>query len=193
MNRHKFKPISVSVLFDKNMQFCNKCKSRMFCENPYRINLGYGNVNSNTIVIFDTFVNEKNYNFNKLLRAFEDKYKEILNRNALEDLYITKLVKCNNITSYDFYNPSIVYCKNYLLFLELNKYNFKNIVFVGETFNDLFDKLSEKNSKILLSKYNIRCIPPFTYITTSKKSFNDRFDEDFKTVFLNIDNRCFNP
>ena len=81
---------------------CNDCPAKLVNDGEEYICKGIGNINSNTMIIYPTYVSINRNKFNELTDIICDAYFNKYGISALESIYITPIIKCYiKKTSYD--------------------------------------------------------------------------------------------
>lgn len=73
---------------------CNDCPAKLVNNGQEYICKGIGNINSNTMIIYPTYVSVNKNKFNELTDIICDNYFDKYGISALENIYITPVIKC---------------------------------------------------------------------------------------------------
>lgn len=73
---------------------CNDCPAKLVNDGQKYICKGIGNINSNAMIIYPTYVSVNKNKFNELTDIICDAYFAKYGINALEHIYITPVIKC---------------------------------------------------------------------------------------------------
>lgn len=81
---------------------CKGCIANLICNPANRIiRAGIGNVNSNVAIVLPTYLSYNEKAFNEFISFLIDSYKEKYNKDLLDEVYITPVIKCF-YTSYNY-------------------------------------------------------------------------------------------
>jgi len=114
---------------------CITCPYRIYADEAEIVTLGIGNIHSNFIFVLPTYDTKTTMGYDNLLDLLCKSYNDIKSLDLLEEVYVTRLVKCSKNTEYNLYGSAIHSCSKYLIY-ELNRLSAKNIVFFGTAYND---------------------------------------------------------
>lgn len=129
-----YKHIDTKIKIYQNI-VCSNCPYKIYANEQEVVNLGIGNIYSNFIFILPTYDNNASIGIETSLTLLSKVYNEITSKNILEEVYITRLVKCYKTVDHDLYNYAVTPCSNYLRY-EVNKLSAKHIIFFGKAYDD---------------------------------------------------------
>lgn len=119
----------------KTSNICSSCPYRVYAADDENVTFGAGNIHSNFIFVLPTYDVKSKLGYSNLLSLLVDSYKEVIGRSIFEDVYVTRLVKCNKSIAHTIYYSAVSPCSHYLIY-ELNKLKAKNVVFFGSAYDD---------------------------------------------------------
>ena len=105
--RRKTKNIKLSVehyssqLFINKIDICSNCPLKLYSKENDTIVFGTGNRITNTMIILPSYDIKADINYNTILKIVQDTYKDITNKELLEDCYVTRAIKCVNKTDFN--------------------------------------------------------------------------------------------
>ena len=114
--RRKTKNIKLSVehyssqLFINKIDICSNCPLKLYSKENDTIVFGTGNRITNTMIILPSYDIKADINYNTILKIVRDTYKDITNKELLEDCYVTRAIKCVNKTDFNLEKEAIKNC-----------------------------------------------------------------------------------
>lgn len=114
--RRKAKNIKLSVehyssqLFINKIDICSNCPLKLYSKENDTIVFGTGNRITNTMIILPSYDIKADINYNTILKIVRDTYKDITNKELLEDCYVTRVIKCVNKTDFNLKKEAIKNC-----------------------------------------------------------------------------------
>lgn len=118
---------------------CQHCPLKLYSSNNGTIIFGTGNIITNTIMILPSYDTKAKIGYITMLKIVQDAYKDITGKELLEDVYVTRAIKCLNKTDFNLEKEAIKSCFSNL-FYEIGRIApSKIIVFDKLCYNTLFD------------------------------------------------------
>lgn len=118
---------------------CQHCPFRLYTNKDDKIIFGVGNIITNTIMILPSYDTKAKIGYNTILKIVKDAYKNITGKELLEEIYVTRAVKCFKRTDFNLEKEAIKSCFSNL-FYEIGRITpLKIIVFDKLCYNALFD------------------------------------------------------
>lgn len=114
--RRKTKNIKLSVehyssqLFINKIDICSNCPLKLYSKENDTIVFGTGNRVTNTMIILPSYDIKADINYNTILKIVRDTYKDITDKELLEDCYVTRAIKCVNKTDFNLEKEAIKNC-----------------------------------------------------------------------------------
>ena len=114
--KRKNKNIKLSVehyssqLFINKIDICSNCPLKLYSKENDTIVFGTGNRVTNTMIILPSYDIKADVNYNTILKITRDTYKDITNKELLEDCYVTRAIKCVNKTDFNLEKEAIKNC-----------------------------------------------------------------------------------
>lgn len=114
--RRKTKNIKLSVehygsqLFINKIDICSNCPLKLYSKENDTIVFGTGNRVTNTMIILPSYDTKADINYNTILKIVRDTYKDITDKELLEDCYVTRTIKCVNKTDFNLEKEAIKNC-----------------------------------------------------------------------------------
>lgn len=134
---------------------CSKCPIRLYNNKDDKITFGIGNIVTNTIIVL------LYYNIDddtETLTVIRDLYKAITGEELLENVYVTRLVKCYCNKIRDLYNTALKKCYVHAVY-EINRIQPNKIIVCGSIAYNIINKyINNTNIKIIniISPYAIK-------------------------------------
>lgn len=126
---------------------CASCPLKLYAKND-TVKLGVGNIYSNYIFVLPPYDFNANINYNTILSILQKEYKAITGNELLENVYVTRAIKCYEYSPYEMMDNSIHNCKDFLWY-EFGKLNQKHIVLFGNVY-DMLVNLDNPNINYFL-------------------------------------------
>lgn len=118
---------------------CRYCPLRLYANEDDKIIFGVGNIITNTIMILPSYDTQAKIGYNTILKIVEDAYKNITGKELLEEVYVTRVVKCFKRTDFNLKKEAIKSCFSNL-FYEIGRITpSKIIIFDKLCYNTLFN------------------------------------------------------
>lgn len=118
---------------------CQYCPLRLYTNEDDKIIFGVGNIITDTIMILPSYDTQAKIGYNTILKIVEDAYKDITGKELLEEVYVTRAVKCFKRTDFNLEKEAIKSCFSNL-FYEIGRITpLKIIVFDKLCYNTLFN------------------------------------------------------
>ena len=135
MGTNKSKPIIKHINTNINIKHslvCRLCPFKIYAEPNDTVEFGVGNMFSNFIFVIPSYNTKTNKEITSL-NAISKIYRDITGKNILEEIYVTRYVKCYKNTQHALINHAANSCVKYLTY-EVTKLSAKNIIFFGDTY-----------------------------------------------------------
>lgn len=149
---------------------CLNCPSRLDCKEGETIKLGFGNINANKVIVLPSY---NLYEKGNYISGASVLIKYIGYDKLLEDYYVTRDIKCWNVSSYDTYDTCASLCASILAY-ELNRINAKHLFVFGNV------DLSVVHPRILRKFIIHRILNPYVMLTEVeplKNTFLEQIDK----------------
>lgn len=118
---------------------CQYCPIRLYINEENKIIFGVGNIITDTIMILPSYDTQAKIGYNTILKIVEDTYRDIAGKELLEEVYVTRAVKCFKRTDFNLKKEAIKSCFSNL-FYEIGRIApSKIIVFDKLCYNILFN------------------------------------------------------
>lgn len=118
---------------------CQYCPLRLYANKEDKIIFGVGNIITNTIMVLSSYDTKAKIGYNTILKIVENAYKNITGKELLEEVYVTRAVKCFKRTDFNLEKEAIKSCFSNL-FYEIGRIApSKIIVFDKLCYNALFN------------------------------------------------------
>lgn len=118
---------------------CQYCPLRLYTNIDDKIIFGVGNIITDTIMILPSYDTQAKIGYNTILKIVEDAYKNITGKELLEEVYVTRAVKCFKRTDFNLEKEAIKSCFSNL-FYEIGRITpSKIIIFDKLCYNTLFN------------------------------------------------------
>lgn len=113
---------------------CDNCPAKLFQEIEDKpITSGIGNICSNTIIIYPTYVSINSKLFDRLTDIIRNRYKEKYDTDLLNCIYITPVIKCYcNNANYNIKNAILNKCAIKTLSEIVDHNNHTKIIYLGD-------------------------------------------------------------
>lgn len=162
----------------KDTNYCGKCPYRIYAKDGECVTLGVGTIYSNFIFVLPTYDTKAKIGYDTLLTLLFDAYKLITGQNMYEEVYVTRLVKCDNNTGHSIYYSAIGPCSQYLRY-EVEKINAKHIIFCGSAYTDYINS-SDVVGTVILNKAVYDVFSPAVMLYDGKNK--DKFINDLGLI-----------
>lgn len=127
--------LCTSLLIDK-LRACSNCPLKLYNKKDNTVIYGIGNIQANIIIVVKSY---NVYKSKELLDKLNNIWKEITGNNILEDVYITRLIKCYNNTELNLDKDAINHCKEFVCH-EICRILPKKVIVFGD-YDDCVDVL----------------------------------------------------
>lgn len=156
---------------------CRYCPLRLYANKDDKIIFGVGNIITDTIMILPSYDTQAKIGYNTILKIVEDAYKNITGKELLEEIYVTRAVKCFKKTDFNLEKEAIKSCSSNL-FYEIGRILPKKIIiFDKELYNfDLYDCIRDN--------YNIKTVISPGVMYYDNQSLKDIFIKQFKEALI---------
>lgn len=125
--------LCTSLLIDK-LSACDNCPLKLYNKKDNTVIYGIGNIQANIIIVVKSY---NVYKSKELLDKLNNIWKEITGNNILEDVYITRLIKCYNNAELNLDKDAINHCKGFV-FHEICRISPTKVIVFGN-YSDLID------------------------------------------------------
>lgn len=125
---HTTKKINDSII-------CKSCPYKIYSNKTDTVTMGIGNIFSNFIFVVPTYDSKSKVGNETTLTKLISIYHEITGKELLEQIYVTRLVKCYKTVDHNLYNQSVTPCSNYLMY-EFGRLQGKHVIMFGTTYSD---------------------------------------------------------
>lgn len=124
----------------KTAKCCQYCPLKLYVSSDDdTIIFGTGNIITDTIMILPSYDVKAGIGYITMLKIVQDAYKDITGKELLEDVYVTRAIKCLNKTDFNLEKEAIKSCFSNL-FYEIGRITpAKIIVFDKLCYNTLFN------------------------------------------------------
>lgn len=139
-------------------KLCMNCPSRLDCKEGETIKLGFGNINANKVIVLPSY---NIYEKGNYISGASVLIKYIGYDKLLEDYYVTRDIKCWNVSSYDTHDTCASLCAP-ILTSELSRINAKHLFVFGNV------DLSVIHPRILRKFIIHRILNPYVMLTEVK-------------------------
>lgn len=159
---------------------CSKCPEKLYAKDGDKIQYGIGNIYTDTMFVLPNYDINVKADYDNILTLLINAYKELRGKDILEEVYITRLIKCFHYSSYTLENKAIDCCVTHL-FNEMYRHKGNNIVLFGNIY-DILCKYKVDFDLLCYNKIIQICYSP-AMIYYNK----DKFMEDFKSCLISFD------
>ena len=95
---------------------CQYCPLRLYTGEEDKIIFGVGNIITDTIMILPSYDTKTKIGYNTILKIVEDAYKNITDKELLEEVYVTRAIKCFKRTDFNLKKEAIKSCFSNLFY-----------------------------------------------------------------------------
>lgn len=162
----------------KTAKCCQYCPLKLYVSSDDdTIIFGTGNIITDTIMILPSYDVKAGIGYTTMLKIVQDAYKDITGRELLEDVYVTRAIKCLNKTDFNLEKEAIKSCFSNL-FYEIGRISPPKLI--------VFDRLCYN----ILFNYNnnglIKVIPVISpgVMYYDNNALKERFIDEFKQALL---------
>lgn len=181
--KHKVKKNEIAIehystqLFIRKADVCSQCPLKLYANEDDKIILGTGNIITNTIMVLPSYDVKAGIGYTTMLKITQDTYKDIVGRELLEDVYVTRSIKCLNKTDFNLDKDAIKSCITNL-FYEISRITpHKVIIFDKQLYNfGLY--------RCVIGKFVVKtCISPGV-MYYDNQNLKDIFIKQFKEAII---------
>lgn len=138
----------VSKINIKKAICCSNCPIRLYANENDKIIFGVGNICSDTIMILPSYDVNAGIDYITILTLLQNAYKEITDRELLEDCYITRYVKCLDKTDRNLNNTAVKYCLSNLYY-EIGRIQPKKVISFNKDYVCYIDRITDFGIKLI--------------------------------------------
>lgn len=167
----------VSKINIQKAKCCQYCPLRLYAGKEDKIIFGVGNIITDIIMVLPSYDTKAKIDYNTILRIVENAYKNIIGKELLEEVYVTRTVKCFKRTDFNLEKEAIKFCFSNL-FYEINRITPKKII--------IFDKELYNFSlyNCVRGKYDIRTVVSPGVMYYDNQNLKDIFIKQFKEAII---------
>ena len=121
------------IISESNM--CRGCAYSVYAKSSDTVTFGTGNIYGDFIFVLPAYDFKTKVGYNTLLTYLRECYRNITGKDVLEDVYVTRLVKCNYYSEHNLYESAVNTCYKYLN-NEFARIKINNIIFFGSAYDD---------------------------------------------------------
>lgn len=162
-----------SQLFINKIDICSNCPLKLYSKENDTIVFGTGNRVTDTMIILPSYDIKSDVNYNTILKIVRDIYKDITNKELLEDCYVTRTIKCVNKTDFNLEKEAIKNCICNLYY-ELSRIKPTKLIIFDKQLYDF--GLYNYNR----GKYNVKTVISPAVIYYDNQNLKDVFVRQFK-------------
>ena len=156
---------------------CQYCPLRLYTNEDDKIIFGVGNIITDTIMILPSYDTQAKIGYNTILKIVEDAYKDITGKELLEEIYVTRAVKCFKRTDFNLEKEAIKSCFSNL-FYEISRITPSKLIIFDKQLYD-FGLYSCNQGKFLVKTV---VSPGVMYY--DNQSLKDVFIKQFKEALI---------
>ena len=167
----------VSKIIIQKAKCCQHCPLRLYTSKEDKIIFGVGNIITNTIMVLPSYDTKAKIGYNTILKIVEDAYKDITGKELLEEVYVTRTVKCFKRTDFNLEKEAIKSCFSNL-FYEISRIAPKKIIiFDKELYNfGLYN--------CVRGEYDVRTVVSPGVMYYDNQNLKDIFIKQFKEAII---------
>lgn len=167
----------VSKINIQKAKCCQYCPLRLYTGKEDKIIFGVGNIITDIIMVLPSYDTKAKIEYNTILRIVENAYKNIIGKELLEEVYVTRTVKCFKRTDFNLEKEAIKFCFSNL-FYEINRITPKKIIiFDKELYNfGLYNCIK--------GKYDIKTVVSPGVMYYDNQNLKDIFIKQFKEAII---------
>lgn len=116
-SRHKIKNIDLAIehiiskIKIQDAKCCKNCPLKLYVSSDNdTIIFGVGNILTDTIIILPSYDVKAKIGYITMLQIVQDAYKDITGKELLEEVYVTRAIKCLNKTDFNLEKEAIKSC-----------------------------------------------------------------------------------
>lgn len=144
----------ISNIYIHKHSNCSNCPIKLYNDESKTIIYGVGNIFTDTIFVLPTYDVNAKIGYETLLTLLQKQYKELTNKEVLEDCYITRVIKCFKKTNFDLERSAVKFCIYNLLY-EIIRIKPKKVIFLTKDYNDIIGFLNQYFTTNYYQTYNI--------------------------------------
>lgn len=164
-------------LLIRKADVCSQCPLKLYANEDDKIILGTGNIITNTIMVLPSYDIKAGIGYTTMLKITQDTYKDIVGRELLEDVYVTRSIKCLNKTDFNLDKDAIKSCITNL-FYEVSRITPRKVI--------IFDKQLYNFGlyRCIAGKFVVKtCISPGV-MYYDNQNLKDIFIKQFKEAII---------
>lgn len=120
----------------KTAKCCQTCPLKLYASSDDdTIIFGTGNIITDTIMILPSYDVKAKIGYITMLQIVQDAYKDITGKELLEEMYVTRAIKCLNKTDFNLENEAIKSCFSNL-FYEIGRITPKKLIIFDKQLYD---------------------------------------------------------
>lgn len=119
----------------KTAKCCQSCPLKLYASDDDTIIFGTGNIITDTIMILPSYDVKAKIGYITMLQIVQDAHKDITGKELLEEMYVTRAVKCLNKTDFNLENEAIKSCLSNL-FYEIGRITPKKLIIFDKQLYD---------------------------------------------------------
>ena len=183
-SRHKIKNIDLAIehiiskIKIQDAKCCKDCPLKLYVSSDNdTIIFGVGNILTDTIMILPSYDVKAKIGYITMLQIVQNAYKDITGKELLEEVYVTRVIKCLNKTDFNLEKEAIKSCFSNL-FYEIGRISPSKLI----VFDRLcYDVLFNYNNNGLIKIISV-ISPGVMYYDNN--ALKDRFINEFKQALL---------
>lgn len=165
-------------LYIRKIKLCSNCPLKLYANENDKIILGTGTIITNIIMILPSYDVNANIGYITMLKIVQDVYKDIIGKELLEDVYVTRSIKCFNKTDFNLEKDAIKSCITNLIY-EIGRITPTKII--------IFDKhLYNFNLYQNKLKYVVKTVLSPGVMYYDNQNLKDIFIKQFKEAIFEI-------
>ena len=105
-----------TMLYVCKADICSRCPLKLYAKEDDKIILGTGNIITDTIIVLPSYDVKAGIGYPTMLKILQDAYKYITGKELLEEVYVTRVIKCLNKTDFNLEREVIKSCLSNLYY-----------------------------------------------------------------------------
>lgn len=105
-----------TMLYVCKADVCSQCPLKLYAKEDDKIILGTGNIITDTIMILPSYDVKAKIGYITMLQIVQNAYKDITGKELLEEIYVTRAIKCLNKTDFNLEKEAIKSCLSNLYY-----------------------------------------------------------------------------
>lgn len=154
----------------KRVKTCYNCPAKLYAKDGETIKLGFGNSFADKVIVLPSYSLVEKGDYISCAKVLLD----IVGSRLYEDFYVTRDIKCYNVSSYDIHDACIINCNTFLNY-ELSKFIGKKLFVFGNV------DLSRIDKNILNTYIVYRLFNPYIMIV-GEQVLKNKFINDVKMM-----------